>query len=366
MSDMTHSKVDDNTGLSRRKFLIGTGAILAAPMVLRGNAWAAGKSLYVSTYVGVQGQVIADEIIPQFEKDYRCKVFQTQTTTLPTIATLRTEKNHPRLSVAMMDDVAIPIAKREGLIAQIPADRVPNLTKVFKNYVYEDGYGAAFSISRITPWYNTQALGSEKPTSWQDLWDDKFKKRFIMVSPKWTNSLAILTMAASHVDGKPPLQAQYDIDKAWDRMTELVPNVFSIHENSGGAVLQVVQSQADIAGPDHSKSILPYIVKGAPIELMDPKEGSFAGVNAITLVNNAPEPELAAAFIDRILSPEVQQRLAEATLTAPVREGITLSEAAAKYVKTDEESLASLINLDWTFINPKRSEIIDKFNHTFL
>ncbi|MBP2166820.1 putative spermidine/putrescine transport system substrate-binding protein [Erwinia toletana] len=363
---MTHLKENKTQGISRRNFVLGAGAILAAPVILRGNAWAAGKTLYVSTYEGVQGEVIANQVIPQFEKDYRCKVFQSQTTTLPTIARLRSEKNHPKLSVAMMDDVAIPIARREGLIAQFPTDSVTNLAKVFKQYVYEEGYGAAFSISRIVPWYNTQAIGSEKPTSWQDLWDEKFRKRFIMVTPKWTNSLAILTMAASQVSGKPPLQAQYDIDNAWGRMAELVPNIFSIHENPGSAILQVVQGQADIGGPDHSKSVLPYIVKGAPLEMMDPQEGAFAGVNAITLVNNAPEPELAAAFINRILSPEVQKLMADATLTAPVLPGITLSEEVAKLVKTDEESLAKMINLDWSFINPKRSAIIDKFNQTFL
>ncbi|WP_437613167.1 extracellular solute-binding protein [Erwinia sp. V71] len=364
---MTDVKDKKSTGLSRRTFLLGTGAMLAAPMVLRSNnAWAAGKSLYVSTYTGVQGEVIANEVIPPFEKAFRCKVFQSQTSTLPTIATLRSEKNHPRLSVAMMDDMAIPIAKREGLIAQLPPDRVPNLAKVFKQYVYEEGFGAAFSISRIVPWYNTQALAKERPTSWQDLWDEKFRKRFIMVTPKWTNSVAVLTMAASQVTGKPPVEAQYHIDEAWGRMAELAPNVFSIHENPGSAVLQIVQGQADIGGPDHTKSILPYIVKGAPLEMMSPTEGDFAGVNAITLVNNAPEPELGAAFINYILSPEVQKLMAEATLTAPVVPGITLSDDVAKLVKTDEESLAKMINLDWTFINPKRSAIIDKFNQTFL
>ncbi len=130
-------------------------------------------------------------------------------------------------------------------------------------------------------------------------------------------------------------------------------------------MLQVAQGQADVAGPDLAKSMMAYIDRGATIALTSPKEGSFAGVNAMTLTAHAPEPDLGAAFLDKMLSSEVQAGLAETTYAAPPVRGVTLSEKIKSAIPTTEEELAQLHMLDWNIINPQRAEIIDMFNQIF-
>jgi Bacterial extracellular solute-binding protein len=90
-------------------------------------------------------------------------------------------------------------------------------------------------------------------------------------------------------------------------------------------VMQAAQGEADIAGIFYSKSVYPYTVQGAPVDMCYRREGAFAGINTLTLVKNGPERELAIAFINWMLDPGVQQLLAEATLTAPSIAGLASS-----------------------------------------
>jgi putative spermidine/putrescine transport system substrate-binding protein len=65
------------------------------------------------------------------------------------------------------------------------------------------------------------------------------------------------------------------IDQAWPKMAELKPNVLSIFENQT-AVMQVAEGQADAAGIFYSKSVYPYTVQGAPLDMCYPREGIFS------------------------------------------------------------------------------------------
>jgi putative spermidine/putrescine transport system substrate-binding protein len=349
--------------VSRRTLLRAAAIGVASPQFFVRNGWAAGKSLFVGTYTSIQGEVIRKQVIPKFQTDYDCKVFQTENVTLGSIALLRTQKSAPNYSVMMMDDLGIPIAKAENLIEKLPRSKIPNMEKAFSRFIYNDDYGVAFAISTISPWYASSL--SQPVESFADLWSERFRGRFMLSTPKQSQSVQLLAVASSLATGKPILEAQYELDKGWAKMAELKPNVQTIYESTGPAVLQVSQGQADVAGPDFSKSVIPYIIKGAPILQSRPKEGLFAGVNCMALVKRAPEPDLGAAFIDRMLSPEIQKSLAEATYAAPSVKDIDLRKDVAALVAYPESRVNELIILDWEKINPQRGAIIEKYNQVF-
>ena len=351
--------------LSRRRALTTIGAGLAAPAVFVRNGWAEGKAINVGTYTGPQGEFIRRGVIPKFQSDFGCKVYQTEGVTLGQIAILRTQKANPTYSVMFMDDVGVPVAKEEDLIAPLPRDKMPNLAKVIPRFVLNDVHAAAFAVSVISPFYNTQAVGGIE--SWEQLWDAQFKGRFLLITPKQTQSIQLLVAAAALATGKSFHDAQYLVDQGWDKMAALKPNVQTIYDNNVTAVLQVAQGQADIGGPDFSKTILPYAMKKAPVAMSAPKEGVFGGVNTVTLVKNGPEPDLAAAFADRMLDPAIQKALAEATFAAPTVQGVTLNAETAKLVPYPEARMdeMKLMTVDWTFINPRRGALVEKYNQVF-
>jgi putative spermidine/putrescine transport system substrate-binding protein len=352
-----------NKTLDRRTILAG-GAALAAPFVIGRRAGAAERSITVGIYTAQQGEYVRKQIIPPFEAEHKCKVYTTQGVTLEQIALMRATRNNPKYSVMFIDDIGVDLASKEGLIERLPTDQIPNMQRVLKRFVFNDGYGAAFAMSSVGLVYNS-ATG--KPlASYAELWEPRFRKRFLMTSPKSTQSLYLLIAAVAVETGKPYAEAQYLIEKSWDKMTALKPNVLSIFE-SAATVMQVAQGQADIAGLSFSKSVYPYTVKGAPIDMCFPKEGTFAGINCLTLVKGAPDRELGIAFINRMLDPAVQQGLAEATFAAPTISGLEFKPDAAKYMAYPEDKMdeMGIFSPDWTFINPMRSKLLEQYNQVF-
>ncbi len=350
---------------SRRAALAGGLATLAAPAFFVRNAWAQGKSINVGTYTGPQGEFVRRGVIPKFQADYGCRVFQTEGVTLGQIAILRTQKANPTYSVMFMDDVGVPVAKAEDLIAPLPRDKMPNLARVIPRFLLNDGFAAAFACSIVTPFYNPKAVPTLE--SWEVLWDPKYRARVLLVTPKQTQSVQLLVAATALATGKPFAEAQYLIDAGWDKMAALKPNVQTVYDNNVTAVLQVAQGEADLGGPDFSKTILPYTNKKASVAMSTPHEGVFGGVNTITLVKNAPEPDLGAAFADRMLDPQVQKALAEATFAAPTVTGVALNAQTAAQVPYPESRMDALklMTIDWSFINPRRGAIVERYSQVF-
>ena len=348
-------------GIGRRRAIMAGAAL---PLVSIGRAWAAQRSIQVGIYTAQQGEYVRKQIIPQFETDYDCQVFTTEGVTLSQIAALRATRDNPRYSVMFMDDIGIELSKREGLIDPLPADKLPNLAGVLPRFLFYGGYGAAFAISTGGLVFNPQA--TQPLLSYAELWEPRFRQRFLMMTPKATQSLYLLIAATSLLTGKPLHEAQYQIDEVWPKMAELKPNVVSTYENPS-QIMMVAQGQVEIAGIEYSKNLYPYTVQGAPLDMCFPKEGTFAGINCLSFVKNGPEPELAAAFINRMLDPAVQQGLATATLTSPSVRGATFPPSVGKYIAYPEEKMDAmkLFAADWAFINPKRPGLLEKYNQTF-
>jgi putative spermidine/putrescine transport system substrate-binding protein len=350
--------------IRRRAVLGGAVAAFTAPLIIGRRASADDRSITVGIYTGQQGDVVRKQIIPPFEAKHGCKVYTTQGVTLEQIALMRSSRNNPKYSVMFIDDIGVELAKREGLIEKLPAEQIPSMERVLKRFIYYDGYGAAFAMSAAGLAYNT-ATG--KPlTSYGDLWDPRFKGKFLMETPKATQSIYLLIAAVSVITGKPYSETQHMIDQAWPKMTDLKPNVLSIFENQT-AVMQVAEGQADVAGIFYSKSVYPYTIQGAPLDMCYPREGTFAGINTVTLVKNGPERDLAIAFIDWMLSPDIQQLLAEQTLTAPSLGNLTFKPNVEKYMAYPESKMdeMGIFSPDWTTINPLRPQLIERYNQVF-
>ncbi len=349
---------------NRRKFMTFTAAGLAAPLIMRRNAWAQDKEILVGIWGGAQGEFIRKNVIPAFEADLGCKVLAEEGFTLPNISKMRATKSNPKFTVMFVDDLAVPICKGEGLIAEIPADKVPNMAKLFPRFNYESSYGTGLGVSIGTMYRNT---AEEAPTSYADLWHPKYKGNIKLNSWQNTSGLFFLIATAAVVTGKPFAEAQYEVDKIWGKLAELKPNIQNVYTSGVEAANEIAQGQAAIGGIDYSKFIYPYTAKGAPIDMVFMKEGSFAGVNCQVLVKGGPNQDLGLAFMDRMLSPQVQKALAEFALVAPPVSGIELSPEAQKYVAYPDNRMdeLGLFNPDWTYVNAQRSAWTDEANKIF-
>jgi putative spermidine/putrescine transport system substrate-binding protein len=204
-------------------------------------------------------------------------------------------------------------------------------------------------------------------TSYADLWDSRFAKKISLVSTKTTPSVFMVIACAAVATGKSLQEAQYLSEEAWPKLAALKPNVLKLY-TSDTASLEVAQGEGDLGGIEYSKYVLPYTIKGASIDMCYPKEGAFAGVNCQVLVKGAPNPELGAEWMNRMLSPEVQTPLAEVSLAAPPIDGLVLKPELVKllaYPAKKMEEMA-LFSPDWAYVNANRAAWIEKYNQIFV
>lgn len=349
--------------INRRNVLkLTVGSSLAMPALMR-NAYSQERAVHIGIYNSQLGKVVQREIIPNFERDFKCRVYTIEGATLSNIAALRTTRETPRFSAMMMDDVGVQQAKQEGLIEKLDPAKIPNLENVYPRFLFEDSYGVAVSVSAAGMFMNPNAPTTKGLNSYEQLFDPKFKQRLILSSPKYTSSVLFVMFMASLATGKPIKEAQYLVDQGWDKLKELKPSVLTVFENEAN-VMMVPQGQADVGGIEYTKAIYPHTMKNVPITLAPMKEGFFTGINSITLAKNAPDPELGNAFINRMLDKDVMKLLGEQTVSAPSVKDITFGPDFEKYLpyplsKMDD---MQLVTPDWTFVNAKRGDILERYN----
>lgn len=92
---------------------------------------------------------------------------------------------------------------------------------------------------------------------------------------------------------------------------------------------------------------------------VDPKEGPIAQMNYFDVIKGAPHPTLAQAFIDHVLSEEVQLVLAERHGFGSVNKNVKLPpDVAAKAPSL--EAIEKAYRADWAYINSVVDKWIDR------
>lgn len=302
--------------LTRRTVLSGAAAVLFAPNIVRAQE----RQLVVGGAASHKPWV--DSIVaPYFENKYNCKIVYEGTRSLVNLEKMQKNKDKPYLSVVQMDDPVMILAVQENLLEKLTPGAVPNLASIKKEAIHMDGMWANY----LQPWqgiaYNTKAL-PKGIASWTELWEPRFKGRVILPSLQNTEGLANLFLAASLETGKPPTEAQYDVEPGFKRLGALKPNLMTIYTQMPQAFNLLEQGEAWAIAGALSSFALQRKRDGAPIELAAPKEGIFASPSGICMVKGGPNPDLAQAYINEMLGPELQAQLVAPTFSLPTNPAV--------------------------------------------
>jgi putative spermidine/putrescine transport system substrate-binding protein len=345
--------------LSRRTFTALAGIAPFAGAVAAKAASFEGKTLRVQSWGGSDGLVIQKYIVDPFMKATGAKVVVEEGVTSASIAKVVAQKDDPQLDVVFLDDVGVFSLHRQGLLDQLDLSKIPNTKDVYPSFVLDDGYGIGFYTYITTLMYASARV--KAPTSWNDLWDAKYKGRVLAPAITDTQALLFSVMAARLNEGD-----LSNLAPAWPKLQAFKPQVYSFIENraldsqalnDGGADLEI-----DI--PSYSK---PYIDRGYKIAMTtDLKEGYFTISGAAVLVKDSKgDRDLAHAFINQALSPESQAGLANDQWYGPTNRKTQVSAAAAPYVVHTPEQFSKGIQLPRLELIEKRPEIVANWNKIF-
>lgn len=333
------------SAFTRRHVLAGASAVAVTgfPNVVRGQT----KEIFIG---GPATPGLTDGLFPLIEKKLNIKVLFEGTNSLINLEKLRSNKASPTMTLTMMDDPVLILAEREKLIKKLPAD-LTNLADLPAAAKPRGGMWANWCQPLCSFSYNTKALpkGLE---SYADAWDPKYKDRIIVISMRITQAIVPLLAATHFVTKKPLDQCMVDWQQGIERMKALRPNILQISTNAPQAQQLHESGECDIYFSPDSRTTLLRKAAGAPVDQGMPKEGIVAMPAGVALVEGGPNQDIGIAFMNEMLSPEIQAYVAKTFNSRPTN---------SKTVLPDGLKFPDLIALDWEYFADNRNAMIERF-----
>ena len=320
-------------------------AMLTAGFAAMGSpVQAADNEVVFGGFGGSFEKAMKESVIPIFEKKYGVKVvYITGTSSQLTAKIMASPENHG-IDIIWGIDSSYYIGRQAGLWDKIDAANMPNLKDLYPFAIYEDGTGVMIGMQSLGIEYNAQVFeekGWEPPSSWEDLWDPKYKDHLALYNLPGGYATEFFSVVAELTGAKAP-----DFEAAWPKMEQLVANAFAFVDPPAQLDALFATGGAWITF-NGSARVGQLANNGVPVAFAAPKEGAIVNPLQFLVVKNGPNPELATKFINEALGVEAQKEMAERLLLGPVNKNVELSaEAAARVPYRESTEKLWLINQD--------------------
>ncbi|EPY4565007.1 MULTISPECIES: ABC transporter substrate-binding protein [Klebsiella] len=242
---------------------------------------------------------LAKSLASGFEQQTGVKVTVFQATTGKVMARLEAEQANPQADVLISAswDTAEDLHQRGWLLpfASANADQVPaNLKSA--DYI-------AQGVSALGIVWNSKS-GTPEPKEWRDLTQPAFKDKVTIPDPALSGASLDLLIGLQNSMG----------DQAWQLFDDLKKNGMVVSGPNAQAVTPVMQgAKAAVFG---AVDYVSYgnIQQGESLKVIFPASGTVIAPRPMMILKTSQHADDAKAFIDYVLSPEGQARVADAWL----------------------------------------------------
>jgi spermidine/putrescine transport system substrate-binding protein len=293
----------------------GLGAALAGAFLLSVLPAAAQDKIGGDINILSWGNYI-DFALPSFEEKYGVKVnidyYADEQEAMNKIRAAGLGNHDVVFLGAGFEDIAI----KQNLIQSLDTSKIPALEDVFPQLqkVKEDGntYCATYSfgLNGIVTYDPSKTNGDI--TSWADVYSGKYKDRIGKIDK--SNEQIWRTALSLGYEYGPLSEEQWQ--KIEEKLTENMKQVRTVYAHLDQMMQLVANGEIWVADSDDG-GYRQAKAKGLNVKAAYPKEGLTAWYDGPCLVAEAPHPEAAYAFINHMLSAEVQAQLPKELGYAP-------------------------------------------------
>ncbi|MCW5720695.1 MAG: polyamine ABC transporter substrate-binding protein [Devosia sp.] len=331
---------------------------LAATAAFATPAFAQDKTLTISWW-GFNGEKLEAIVLAPFRAQCGCEI-QFETGNNGERLNKLQIRNGGGVDVAYFSDSFSQQGIDLGIFQKLDRSKLPNLAGIYD--LAQDpqgGYGPAYTIGRVGIVYDSAKLATPI-TSWNDLWREDLAASLSLPGITTTAGPMVVMKAGEHEGA----DAFENADAAFAGVEALKPNVVKNY-NTGSEMINLF-STGEITAAIAQDFTLAQIRAAVPsVVWADLEEGSIATLNTVNIPVGAPEPELAYEFINFILSPEIQQQLAEQGVDAPVATSVTLTPEQAALWTYGADVIAGLQRIDYAKMNAAKGGWVDRWNEIF-
>jgi putative spermidine/putrescine transport system substrate-binding protein len=202
--------------------------------------------------------------------------------------------------------------EKEGLWAELDKTQIPNMANLYPNAIHSP-YTVFANVGDYVLAYNTDKI-AEAPTSWNALWDPKYKNRVVIYGFEHIPTLSLTVLQANRNGGSID-----NIEPGLKRMAELMKGgnlIGSLDvESQMVSLMQTGDAWLGMLATGRVKELLQKGVKN--VKVTRPAEGTFPLITSINITKAAKDPKMAAKFVNYVLSKSWQEAFAVNNTYAP-------------------------------------------------
>jgi len=286
---------------------IGVVIVLATTLVvLKGKTSSTQKTLHVYTWT----DYIDKQIIREFEQKFNVTVVEENFPSNEVMIS-KIKAGGAGFDVIVPSDYVIASMKQDNLLMKLPREKIPNLVHLserFRSVNYDE------TGEHVVPYmwgttgfaYNSKKV-ENPPKTWKEFFDvtkaqSSNKRISLLDDPREVLGAALKAHGISLNSIQPN-----ELKKAKDTLLAFKPMVsrfdtMSYKDLLASGDLWIAQAYSgDIVKMQDQNPELRYVI---------PEDGATLWVDNLAIPNGAREPELAAEFINFIMTPEINQRIA--------------------------------------------------------
>jgi putative spermidine/putrescine transport system substrate-binding protein len=340
-----------------RRHLLATGA--AALTVRSAAAQPAvtdfqGERMVVNSFGGPFGAAWKQHVIEPFQKKFNAQLAVVDAITGEVTAKVLASRNNPQLDAVILGDSGAAVLAGQGLFEPLTEAAVPNLRELIDIARLPGDVYAEFLFASEVLVYNKNQV-STPPTSWADLFDPKYKGRILI--PDLGNSVSgpVFLVHQAKMNGG----SLANMDPGFEALKRLKPNTVTYWTSMQQISTMLASGEAWL-GIWSSDRAAALIQSGAPVALAKLKEKPALFGNAIGTVKGTKHLKLAQAYVNFVLSAEVQGKVLSAIMLAPTNKNAVLSDAAKPFVADPHGAEV----IDWAAVAKDMPAWLDRWNRT--
>ena len=219
------------------------------------------------------------------------------------LARVVAQKDKPEIDIWSTNMINYERAKTAGVLASIDKSRIPNTSKVESNLVFSHGVTGWVSLRGI---FYRKDLVPFEPTKWEDLWDPRLKGKIAApgasFDPGYFPTIAALLAGGSEKNLAPGYQ----------KLKSLRPSVLTFYTNNVQSIRLLENGEVGLIAWGVLPNVISYIKPGGNYGFVVPSKPLLIAETPITLIANSPRQKAAEAFVDYLLSKDVQTEIANA------------------------------------------------------
>lgn len=241
------------------------------------------------------------EVLKAFAKKYNVNyTYDTYSSNEDLLAKLRSGGS--QYDIIQPSDYMVDILTKLDLLEELNKENIPNIVNMDPKFTGlpfdpENKYSLVYMYGITGIAYNKKYV-TDEITSWQDLWNPKYKDRVALLN----DSREVIGMALKKLGYSINSTNEAEIKEAVEELKKLLPNVLAFDTDT---IKQKFVSEDFWIGTMWSGDAAFTLEENENIAFVVPKEGAAIFYDTIAIPKGAKNKELAEKFINFILEPKI-------------------------------------------------------------